>query len=126
MGKGAKPSAATTATGLTKDGNFVSGITPFPSDGKFPIIPKQNYWEGGNFMIPGMGAIMSNDVLDRFPQLAGLFGGSSPQISPNFESPGLYGVPPSGGSNVPQKPVQDGSKKNDPFSRLREIFRIPG
>lgn len=124
MGKSPKPQAQQ-PPGIDAAGNFVSGVTPFPSDGKFPVVPKQNYWQGGNFMVPGMGNLMSNDILERFPQLAGLFGGSSPQISPDFESPGLYGTPPTGGTNIPKKPQTSSGRTNDPFSRLREIFRIP-
>jgi len=122
MSKTAKQQTQT--TGLDANGNFVSGITPYPSEGRFPVVPKQNYWENGNFMVPGMGALMPNDILARFPQLAELLSGSSPQISPQIESPGLYGVPPSGGTNVQKKPQTETGKRNDPYSRLREIFGL--
>lgn len=123
MSKNPKPAAQ--PPGIDANGNFVSGITPFPSDGRFPVVPKQNYWQGGNFMVPGMGNLMSNDILERFPQLASLFGGSSPQISPDFQSPGLYGMPPTGGTNIQKKPQTSSGRTNDPFSRLRGILGIP-
>ena len=106
-------------TGLDARGNFISGLTPFPKDGKFPVIPQQNYWDGGNFMVPGMGPLMSTSILDRFPQLAGLFGGKTPEnAATSFAPPAGYGTPPSGGSVAI---TQGSTPKKDGFDRLRSF-----
>ena len=110
-------------TGLKSDGTFASGITPYPAGGKFPVAPQANYWQGGNFHIPGMGSVMESSLLQRFPQLAALFGGQAPQASENFQNPGTYGGPPGGGTNAvfAQAPP---AKAKSSQERLREMFML--
>ena len=112
--------------------NFVTGIQPYPANGQFPIVPQQNYWENGNFMMPGQSTpVMNSDMLSRFPQLATLFGGRSPDVQTASGVPGMAGFPPTFGTLKPN-PVTgktDPKKKAGPRSpreRLTARFRGTG
>ena len=39
-------------------GKINTGFAPYPANGQFPIIAQPNYWEGGNFMMPGVSSPM--------------------------------------------------------------------
>lgn len=67
--------------GIGPNGSFISGIEPYAGP---PPMAQQNTWEGGNFVIPGRGLAMSTDILERFPQLAALFGGGKPQAGTDY------------------------------------------
>jgi hypothetical protein len=82
--------------------NFKTGISPYPSNGQFPILPQQNFWQGGNFMMPGVSQpLMQTDLLSRFPQLAAIFGGKDPNTAPSNGAPNMYGFAPTFGSLTP-------------------------
>jgi hypothetical protein len=85
------------------EGKIQTGLEPYPTNGQFPILAKANYWQDGNFMMPGVAApMMSSDLLTRFPQLTGLFGGRDPNEGQNSSiTPGMYGLPPDFGALNP-------------------------
>jgi hypothetical protein len=102
MSKGGGGGGGATKTSKDDKGNFVSGFQPYPASGGFPILPQQNYWDKGNFMMPGVSSpLMTTDLLQRFPQLSSLFGGQSPQVQTASAAPGIYGLPPSFGQLNP-------------------------
>lgn len=87
--------------GIGPNGSFISGIEPYAGP---PPMAQQNTWEGGNFVIPGRGTAMSNDVLARFPQLASLFSGGPVQMGAE----------------------QKGMQQNDPYAELRKFTQLSG
>lgn len=106
-------------------GTIKTGFQPYPMNGQFPILPSANYWEGGNFKMPGVAApLMSSDLLSRFPQLAGLFGGRDPEQGSNTAvQPGMYGLPPSFGTNPPpEKPEKPKNKRWTRPTPLLDFF----
>lgn len=67
-------------------GDFKSGFRP-PAPG-IGQQPAPNYWQGGNFMMPGQNQPgMSSDILKRFPQLAAIAGGAGPGAPPGGAMP---------------------------------------
>lgn len=102
MSKGGGGGGGATKTSKDEKGNFVSGFQPYPASGGFPILPQSNYWENGNFKMPGVSTpLMTTDLLQRFPQLAGIFGGQSPEVQTASAQPGIYGLPPTFGQLNP-------------------------
>lgn len=82
--------------------NFKTGIAPYPSNGQFPILPAQNFWSGGDFFMPGVSRpLMDTNLLDRFPQLASIFGGKDPNTADSNGAPTMYGFAPSFGTLTP-------------------------
>jgi hypothetical protein len=102
-----------------------SGIPEYPTSGQFPIIPQQNYWQGGNFMMPGVqNPVMMTSLLQRFPQLAGLFGGQTPAVGDGSGKPGLYGFPASSGLPLPPPKPTKGKEghSNSPQDALNAFM----
>ena len=62
------------------EGKPQSGFRPYPMEG-FQIQPPSNYWQGNNFMMPGInpgGPTMTSDLAERFPGLAQMLKAASP------------------------------------------------
>lgn len=109
MGKGA-------GAGEPKLEGFKSGFREYPVEG-FQIQPPTNYWEGNNFMMPGINAnpTMSSDLTERFPGLASLLRTPSP--------PPLSGGPFVGAMRGPLS--NPSTPENAPLSQqelLRQLF----
>ena len=97
MSKGGGGGGTATSTKKDEKGNFVSGFQPFPAAGAFPIFPQQNYWQDGNFMMPGVSQpLMATNLLTRFPQLAELFGGRVPDVQTSSMFPQSQPLFPAG------------------------------
>lgn len=69
-------------------GGFQSGFRP-PPQGGFNLTPPQNYWQGGNFMAPGVSGspLMTSDMANRFPGLGNVLGGGNPMPPPAAPTP---------------------------------------
>lgn len=83
----------------------MSGFRDYPQQG-FQIQPPSNYWEGNNFMMPGInagGPTMSSDMMERFPGLAGILRVASP--------PPMAGGPFVGGMPMRQRPQVPGRQQ---------------
>ena len=105
--------------------NFVSGIQPYPTNGQFPIVAAQNFWDKGNFMMPGIQTpLMASTLLDRFPQLASLFGGQTPNVQTDSFAPQMAGLPPDFGTLKPN-PVTGGGKAKEKHKKERHDA-LPG
>jgi hypothetical protein len=85
-----------------------SGFRDYPQAG-FQIQPPSNYWEGNNFIMPGInpGPTMSSDLAERFPGLASILRVPSPP--PLGGGPFVGGMPGRGredGPSAPRNPLQ--------------------
>ena len=60
-----------------------SGFRPYSAQG-FQIQAPNNYWQGGNFFMPGISQaspVMTSSIMDRFPGLASVMKSASPPPS---------------------------------------------
>lgn len=76
--------------------DFTSGFRPYPQQG-FQIQPQQNYWEGGNFHVPGINAgapLMTSSMMSNFPALSSILKMQSPPpMSPIGGTPFVGALP---------------------------------
>lgn len=103
---------------------FVSGFVPYLTGGQFPVQPQQNYWENGSFNLPGASRpLMTSSLLDRFPALAPLLGGRTPDVQSALSAPTtLQGQPISVGQPSPTAPPA--KPKRERGGRKRGVLDI--
>ena len=87
-----------------EDTETKSGFMPYPTQG-FQIQPPGNYWQGGNFMMPGISnsPIMTSSIMDQFPMLRAILLGQSPPPTPGGGMVGAmpnFRIPQSGGFKI--------------------------
>lgn len=86
--------------------NTGSGFQPYPANGQFPLTPQPNFWAGGNFYAPGLGQggnpLMTSQLAQRFPALAGVLGQAPPQAMAQPPASPMTPPPPAA---APQTPV---------------------
>lgn len=102
---------------------FTSGFRPYPQQG-FQIQPPQNYWEGGNFHVPGINAgapMMTSNMMSNFPALSSILKMQSP---PSFFQMG--GAPLVGGLPTSTPATQAPQKKRTPIEEFMDHIRGSG
>jgi hypothetical protein len=105
------------------NGGFQSGFRPPPAGG-FSLTPPQNYWQGGNFMAPGVSGspLMTSSVGERFPGLQGVLGGQSPPVA----QPGAASPQPQGQQHQGLAGLLSGLRNDPRVSGLVDKFRNSG
>jgi hypothetical protein len=108
------------SAGAPTTGGPKSGFTPYPAEG-FDIVPPQNYWEGGNFMMPGVSQspMMTSNLMQRSPALAPFIEMRSPPDS-GVRIPSRVGAL----AEILRGPERDGEQK--PTSPLARLLQMKG